>query len=391
MTPLEALNRVVYLMDRSLAEPNKVNAFRNAAAVVAELPDGRDRGPGRGRHRHRPGRHRQEHRRRSSPRRWPARCPTRIADLEARLGRAAQRRRHALPRGAQGRLPQPQLLVRRLGARSSRWPAPPWSSATTTSCSPTTRPGSPSPTASTPSACASSSSEIAFLNERLAPFRVLTGIEVDILEDGSLDQDDDLLDRLDVVVASVHSKLRMDRDRHDPADGAGRGQPPRRHPRPLHRPQAALDRAPRWRPTPRSCGPSRSSTPRSCSRPAPGSTPRSRSTAGPSARTRPTSCSSWPSSGTARSRSTPTPTPPASSSGRTSAATRRPATRSTIDSIVNTWAGRRAASNGPVAPHRVASPGYVEEDQEAQDQRPPQEGQPRPQAQRRPGLSRDRP
>jgi len=47
------------------------------------------------------------------------------------------------------------------------------------------------------------------LNEELAPFRVLTGIEVDILEDGSLDQEPELLDRLDVVVASVHSKLRM--------------------------------------------------------------------------------------------------------------------------------------------------------------------------------------
>jgi putative hydrolase len=47
------------------------------------------------------------------------------------------------------------------------------------------------------------------LNEALAPFRILTGIEVDILEDGGLDQRDDLLARLDVVVASVHSKLRM--------------------------------------------------------------------------------------------------------------------------------------------------------------------------------------
>ncbi len=47
------------------------------------------------------------------------------------------------------------------------------------------------------------------LNERLAPFRILTGIEVDILEDGSLDQDEELLAQLDVVVASVHSKLRM--------------------------------------------------------------------------------------------------------------------------------------------------------------------------------------
>jgi putative hydrolase len=52
---------------------------------------------------------------------------------------------------------------------------------------------------------------IAELNERLAPFRILTGIEVDILEDGTLDQEPDLLDELDIVVASVHSKLRSDR------------------------------------------------------------------------------------------------------------------------------------------------------------------------------------
>lgn len=44
----------------------------------------------------------------------------------------------------------------------------------------------------------------------MAPFRVLQGIEVDILEDGGLDQDDALLAELDVVVASVHSKLRSD-------------------------------------------------------------------------------------------------------------------------------------------------------------------------------------
>src|SRR5580658_8495548 len=50
---------------------------------------------------------------------------------------------------------------------------------------------------------------VASLNEELAPFRILTGIEVDILEDGSLDQRDDLLARLDVVVASVHSLLRQ--------------------------------------------------------------------------------------------------------------------------------------------------------------------------------------
>jgi putative hydrolase len=54
--------------------------------------------------------------------------------------------------------------------------------------------------------------EVAALNVELAPFRILTGIEVDILEDGSLDQDEEMLARLDLVVASVHSKLRMERD-----------------------------------------------------------------------------------------------------------------------------------------------------------------------------------
>lgn len=48
------------------------------------------------------------------------------------------------------------------------------------------------------------------IRDRFAPMRILTGIEVDILEDGSLDQEPELLERLDVVVASVHSKLSMD-------------------------------------------------------------------------------------------------------------------------------------------------------------------------------------
>ncbi|MGH3572806.1 MAG: PHP domain-containing protein, partial [Pseudonocardiaceae bacterium] len=50
---------------------------------------------------------------------------------------------------------------------------------------------------------------VAGFNETLAPFRILTGIEVDILADGALDQTEELLALLDVVVASVHSQLRM--------------------------------------------------------------------------------------------------------------------------------------------------------------------------------------
>jgi putative hydrolase len=50
------------------------------------------------------------------------------------------------------------------------------------------------------------------VNEHLADsgFTLLKGIEVDILEDGGLDQTDEMLAQLDVRVASVHSKLRQD-------------------------------------------------------------------------------------------------------------------------------------------------------------------------------------
>ncbi|KQY54351.1 PHP domain-containing protein [Nocardioides sp. Root140] len=52
------------------------------------------------------------------------------------------------------------------------------------------------------------------VNEHLggSGFRLLKGIEVDILDDGSLDQTDEMLARLDLRVASVHSKLAMDAD-----------------------------------------------------------------------------------------------------------------------------------------------------------------------------------
>jgi putative hydrolase len=57
---------------------------------------------------------------------------------------------------------------------------------------------------------------VAELNAELAPFRILTGIEVDILADGSLDQEPELLASLDLVVASVHSGLRMPADEMTP-------------------------------------------------------------------------------------------------------------------------------------------------------------------------------
>lgn len=52
--------------------------------------------------------------------------------------------------------------------------------------------------------------EIDALNLELAPFRIFKGIESDILNDGSLDYSEDILSKFEVIIASVHSNLRMD-------------------------------------------------------------------------------------------------------------------------------------------------------------------------------------
>jgi DNA polymerase (family 10) len=54
--------------------------------------------------------------------------------------------------------------------------------------------------------------EIARLNEDLSGFRLLHGAEVEIRGDGALDLADDVMQELDVVIASVHSGLRQDKD-----------------------------------------------------------------------------------------------------------------------------------------------------------------------------------
>ena len=54
--------------------------------------------------------------------------------------------------------------------------------------------------------------EIEKINSRLRGFRLLKGSEVDILPDGSLDFDDEILSLLDIVIVAVHSKFKMKRD-----------------------------------------------------------------------------------------------------------------------------------------------------------------------------------
>ena len=78
--------------------------------------------------------------------------------------------------------------------------------------------------------------EIAAANELLAPFRVLRGIECDILPDGRLDLPDDVLAELDWVQASVHGGQRMPRPEMTEASRGGASQPVRALPQPSDRP-----------------------------------------------------------------------------------------------------------------------------------------------------------
>jgi DNA polymerase (family X) len=55
--------------------------------------------------------------------------------------------------------------------------------------------------------------EIDRLNESLAPFKIFKSIECDILGNGQLDYDDDILQSLDLVIASIHSTLKMSEER----------------------------------------------------------------------------------------------------------------------------------------------------------------------------------
>jgi DNA polymerase (family 10) len=55
--------------------------------------------------------------------------------------------------------------------------------------------------------------EISRINAKTKGFRLLTGSEVDILPDGSLDMSDELLSKLDIVVVAVHSRFKLKRDK----------------------------------------------------------------------------------------------------------------------------------------------------------------------------------
>ncbi|GAA4782716.1 PHP domain-containing protein [Microbacterium gilvum] len=200
MDPLDALTEIAWLLERGRSSRYRSKAFRSAAAVVAELSPSELRDPAGLRRRAGIG----ETTFRVIQEALAGEVPTYLADLRATAAASVRSELRGLLRGdlhahsdwSDGLAPIDLMAdaARRLGHEYL--------------------------------ALTDHSPRLTVANglsaERLArqldlvggfsddSFALLGGIEVDILDDGELDQDDALLARVDVVVASVHSKLRMD-------------------------------------------------------------------------------------------------------------------------------------------------------------------------------------
>jgi putative hydrolase len=208
MDPLEALNEIAYLLERDLASSFKTKAFRTAAGVLAAIPENdranqvangqlsKTKGIGGTTY---------EVIRQA----LDGQTPEYLADLRARTAEPLTTDGRALRAQLRGDLHSHSdwsdgTTSIELMASTARWLGHDY--LVLTDHSPHLRVAN----GLTAERLRKQLTVVEEINGGFDDFRLLSGIEVDILDDGTLDQSPEMLDRLDVVVASVHSKLKMD-------------------------------------------------------------------------------------------------------------------------------------------------------------------------------------
>ncbi|HLX78872.1 MAG TPA: PHP domain-containing protein [Acidimicrobiales bacterium] len=207
MDPKSALEKIAYLLERNGAETYKVRAFRNAASAVSELPTEQLAGMTPSKLQEIPGVGKTSAQVIVEASRGT--IPAYLKNLESfelpamseagtALRRQLQGDCHSHSDWSDGGSPIREMAETALALGHKYWALTDHSPRLTVAHG------------LTKERLRQQLEVVEVLNAELSPFRILTGIEVDILEDGELDQEEEVLAQLDVVVASVHSKLRMD-------------------------------------------------------------------------------------------------------------------------------------------------------------------------------------